>query len=318
MSIKSIERRLVLILVVTVASFGVARGQESEPQYWYPVEPFRIEVDRGNPEIRELLARWDRIGTEAQGSTNRFAGLYVKSGYRGWLLRWAPGAGYVYVFHYEGLSIIDFSYGKVEVTASEIRFIPERDMRETYREQPLKTPLNWVATQAPQWKFMIPADELKDFGEYVAGLSVYNDFNGPCCEFDPFFVAPTATGEVAGITVPDKYQRFVKRPITGSIVSVGKRRVVKEYGLEGKFFSHSFLEKTSLTPVTVNAGRNHGLKKNMLLRFAGAQFDLPGEYIQVISVGRQTATALVIRGADASFPPIRPGLRVTTSPILDN
>lgn len=333
-----VKLRAALVLFLTMAGFAIAKGQESEPQYWYPIEPFRIEVDTRNPEIRELLARWERIGNEAQGSTNGFAGMYVKSGYRGWLLRWAPGTGFVYVFHSEGLSIIDFSYGKVEVTESEIRFIPERDMRETYRERQLKTPLHWVATRSSQLKFMIPADELKDFGQYVAGLSDYNDFNGPCCEFDPFFVAPTAAGEIAGvaaITVPDKYQRFVKRPITGRIVSVGRRRVVKNYGLEGKFFSHWFLENSSLTPITIDAGRIHGLKKNMLLRFAGEQFNVPDQFIQVISVGRQTANAVVIRGVDdrnhetyvvnpresdkrISFPAIRPGLRVTTSPILNN
>lgn len=333
-----VKLRVALVFVVTVAGFAVARGQESEPQYWYPVEPFRIEVDRRNPEIRELLERWERIGNEAQGSTNGFAGLYVKSGYRGWLLRWAPGAGFIYVFHSEGLSIIDFSYGKVEVTASDIRFIPERDMRETYLEKPLKTPLNWIAAQAPQLKFMIPADELKDFGQYVAGLSEYNDFNGPCCEFDPFFVAPISTGEVAGlagITVPDKYQRFVGQPIIGNVVSVGKRRVVKDYKIAGKFFSHWFLENSSLTPITINAGRIHGLKKNMLLRFVGEQFNVPDQFIQVISVGRQTATAVVIRGVDdrnqesyvvnpresdkrVNFPTIRPGQRITTSPILNN
>ena len=333
-----VKLRSALVLLVTVAGFAVARGQESGPEYWYPIEPFRIEVDTRNPEIRALLERWERIGNEAQSISNGFAGMYVKSGYRGWLLRWAPGAGFVYVFHYEGLSIIDFSYGKVEVTSGEIRFIPERDMRETYRGQKLQTPLSWIAIQAPQLRFMIPADEIADFGQYVAGLSNYNDFNGPCCEFDPFFVAPRAMGEVAdvaAITVPDKYQRFMRPPITGRIVSVGRRRVVKDYGLEGKFFSQSFLDKSSLTPIKINAGRIHGLKKNMLLRFAGDQSDVPDQFIQVTSVGRQTATAVVIRGVDdgnqesyivnphesdkrISFPPIRPGLRVTTSPILKN
>jgi hypothetical protein len=184
---KSINLRVALVLLVTVTVFTVTQGQD---QYWYPVEPFRIEVDRQNPEVRELLERWDRIGKEAAGI------MYQKSGYRGWLLRWAPRAGFVYVYHSEGLSIIDFSYGKVELTSSEIRFIPERDMGETFRGIKLKTPLTWVAAQSPQLKFMIPKDEIESFSQYVAGLHDYNEFNGPCCEFDLFFVSTIAMGEV--------------------------------------------------------------------------------------------------------------------------
>ena len=329
-SMKSICLRPVLMLLITIVVFAVTKGQDPESQYWYPVEPFRIEVDRQNPEVRALLERWDRIGDETRNIT------YQKSGYRGWLLRWAPRAGFVYVYHSEGLSIIDFSYGKVETTSSEIRFIPERDMRETFRRNKLRTPLTWVAAQSPQLKFMIPKNEIESFGQYMAGLHDYNDFNGPCCEFDPFFVSTVPTGElvlsVLPIVVPEDYERFMKRPITGRIVSIGKRRIVKSYGLEGQLYSHHFAE-SSLTPIAIDVGKIHGLRKNMLLRFVGDQFNMPSQYIQVTSVGRETAAAVLIRDVDdrnhesyivnpesgqrISFPPIQPGMQVTTSPILN-
>ncbi len=327
--------RAALILLVTVAIFVVTKAQVSQPQYWYPVEPFRIEVDRQNPEVRELLDRWDRIATETQGIANGPAGMYQKLGYRGWLLRWAPRAGFVYVYHSEGLSIIDFSYGRVEETSSEIRFTPEREMRKTFRDRKLKTPLIWVAAKSSRSKYMIPKDEMKDFGDYVAGLRDYNDFNGPCCEFSPFFVSKVGfVPGVAEILVPDEYQRFMKPPITGRIVSIGKRRLVKEYGLHGMFFGQ-LLEASSLTPITIHIGKVHGLKKNMLLRFTGEQFNLPQQSIQITSVRKQTAVAIVIRSIDERnrdsyidydsepyrrirLPPIRAGMRVTTSPILNN
>ena len=327
------------MLLVTVALFTVTRGQVSESRYWYPVEPFRIEVDTKNPEVRELLDRWDRIGIETQGVTDGPAGMYLKSGYRGWLLRWAPHAGFVYVYHSEGLDIIDFSYGRVEETSSEIRFIPEREMRKSWRGIKLNTPLIWVAAKSTQLKFMIPQDQMKDFGEFVAGLRDYNDFNGPCCEFDPFFVSPVRAGQLASgvsdILVPDEYQRFMRPPITGRIVSIGERRIVKDYGMDRNLFGHLF-QNSSLTTIAINIGRIHGIKKNMLLRFAGEQFNLPGQYIQITSVRRQTAVAVVIRSIDernnddsylenpvesdkrTSFPPLRAGMRITTSPILNN
>jgi hypothetical protein len=335
---KAITLRAALILFVTVAPFAVTKGQVSESQYWSPVEPFRIEVDTKNPEVRELLNRWDRIGKETQGIADGPAGMYQKSGYRGWLLRWAPHAGFVYVYHSEGLSIIDFSYGRVEQTPSEIRFIPERDMRETFRDIKLNTPLIWVAAKSPQLRFMIPKDEMKDFGEFIAGLRDYNDFNGPCCEFDPFFVSPVRAGELASgaseVLVPDEYQQFMKPPITGRIVSIGKRRIVKGYGMDRNLFGNLF-EESSLTPIAINIGRIHGLRKNILLRLAGEQFNLPSQYIQITSVRRQTAVAVVIRSIDKrnqesyldnpfqsdkriNYPPLRAGMRVTTSPILNN
>jgi len=335
---KAITLRVTFILLVTVVLFVVTNGQGSELRYWSPVEPFRIEVDRQNPEVRELLDRWDRIGNEAQGVTNGPAGTYLKSGYNGWLLRWAAHTGFVYVYHSEGLSIIDFSYGRVEETSSEIRFIPEREMRESRRGIKLNTPYIWVAAKSPQLKFMIPKDEIKDFGQYIAGLRDYNDFNGPCCEFDPFFVSEVSKGELvpgaSEIVVPDEYQRFMRRPITGRIVSIGKRRIVKGYGMDRNLFSNLFPE-SSLTPIAINIGRIHGLRKNMLLRLAGEQFNLPSQYIQITSVRRQTAVAVVIRSIDKrnhdsyldnpfesdkriGYPPIRAGMRVTTSPILNN
>src|ERR1044071_6309238 len=202
--------KILLMLLVMGLGLVVTKAQNSGSEFWSPVEPFRIEVDKRDPEVRALLERWDRIGEEPQGI------MYQKSGYRGWLLRWAPRAGFVYVYHEEGLSIIDFSYGKVEVASGEIRFIPERDMRQTYRGTKLKTPLTWVAAQSPRSQFMIPREEIQSFSQYVAGLGDYKDFNGPCCEFDPFFVSTASTEEpVQGepaVRVSDEYQRFIKQP----------------------------------------------------------------------------------------------------------
>ncbi len=333
----SIKLRVALITLVTFVSLGNVRGQDSELQYWRPVEPFRIAVDNNDPEIRTLLERWEGIGAELPGARSDFAGTYLKAGYRGWILRWAPSAGFVYVYHSEGLSIIDFAYGKVEVRPDEIRFIPERDLRRTVRGIKLELPLIWIPTHSKEVRYMVPGNSIEDFGKYVAGLGDYNDFNGPCCEFDPFFESSVTRREpssnISAIFVPATYQRFIKRPITGHIVSVGKRRIVKNYGLRGELYSHLFGE-SSLTSIVIDVGRVHGLRKNMLLRIAGDQFNLPRQFVRVASVGKRTAVAVVIREVDEShnetypvgslesnkrisFPPIRPGMLVTTSPILN-
>src|SRR5690349_21420811 len=138
---KFISLRAAFILLVTVALFNVTKGQVSESQYWYPVEPFRIEVDRKNPEVRELLERWDRIGNEAQGISSGAAGTCLKPAQTGWLLRRGRRVGFVYCYRAEGVSIIDFGYGTVGVMADALQFIPEDDMRETLRDRKPETPL---------------------------------------------------------------------------------------------------------------------------------------------------------------------------------
>ena len=331
----SIRLRVAVITCAILASFATVSGQDSGTQYWYPVEPYRIEVDRTNPEVRGLLDQWERIGSElSQRNSNSFAGTYRKDAYRGWILRWSPGAGFVYFYHYEGLSLIDFSYGAVAVTPTEIQFIPEREMSLTLMGNKLRTPLVWIPAQTQHLRYMIPKTEFNDFGQYVAGLSHYNDFNGPCCEFDPFFAEPVSAVDVirsdSVISVPDEYQQFIKRPITGYINFVGKRRIVKDYGLTGTLFQ-SRLGECSLRFIAINVGRFHGISKNMLLRVMGDQFNLAGQYIKVTSVRRRTAFAVLIRPVDdkgnetyvesdkrISLPLIRPGMRVTTSPIMNH
>ena len=319
--------------LVILALFTTVSGQDPGTRYWSPVEPYRIEVDRTNSEVRALLDRWERIGSELERNPNGFAGTYRKDGYRGWILRWAPQTGFVYFYHYEGLSLIDFSYGDVAVTPTGIRFIPQRQMKVTFRGTTLRTPLVWIPAQTQHLRYMIPKIELKDFGRYVAGFSDYNDFNGPCCEFQPFFVAPVPAVDVgrshSGISVPDEYQQFIKQPITGYVTFVGKRRIVKDYGLDAKLFSSS-LGECSLRTIAINVGRRHGIRKNMLLRVVGDQFNVPGQYIKITAVQGRTAVAVLIRRVDEhgnetyvdsdkliTLPPLRAGMRVTTSPIIN-
>jgi len=169
---------------------------------------------------------------------------------------------------------------------------------------------------------MIPKTEIRDFGQFVAGLSEYNDFNGLCCEFAPFFVQPIDSAQSnSDIPVPDKYRQLIKGSITSNVTFVGKRRLVKDYSLFGTFYSGSVGE-SSLRTIAIDAGRVQGLRKNMLLRVVGDQFNLPGQYIKVTSVQRRTAVAVLIRevddGGNETYPLFRPGMRVTTSPILNH
>jgi hypothetical protein len=309
-------------------------GQIKQEEYWQPIENSRMEIDRANPEIRNLILRWEEIGNDLRTTTNPLAGTYEQWGYRGWFLRWSPGKGFVYVFHSEGLSIIDFSYGRVSTTSEAIVFDPEREMKETFRSKRLSLPRKWIPIRLADGAYLVPEERIKDFGNYAGGFGEYNDFNGPCCEFSPFFFKPNETGSAARSTlvVPPTYQRFIRQPINAEIRSIGRKRFARNYGLDGELYSHLFL-KASLISVVINAGSRQGVKRNELFRLIGQP---RSQFLRIVSVQEKASRGVVIRDRDddgretyfefvagmkdpqrKSFPPVHPGTKVTTSPVLD-
>lgn len=323
---------IVAVLLLPCLNQNVASQQD---QYWEPTEHYRIEIDPHNAEVRALISRWNEIGEEIKSSKNPLAGTYEKTGYRGWLLRWSPAKGFVYVYHSEGLSIIDFSFGKVRVTSDKILFDPEREMKETFRETKLTTPREWIPADSTAGSYLVAAQEIKAFGNYVGGFGNKNDFIGPCCDFDPFFFSPkqmTRDPRATSLVVPAAYESFIRKPINGKIIYVGKKRFVRNYRLDGDLYYQLFTN-ASLTRVGLNVGSQRGVRKNQLFRLIGQP---DPQYLKVTAVGKRTSSGVVIRdrnddgsetyfksangtpdSREKPFPPLQAGIKVTTSPILD-
>jgi hypothetical protein len=328
-------RRTSFILAAFLAIVPGVHPQIKQPAYWEPIEPYRIEIDPSNPEVRALISRWNQIGEDLKTNNSLVAGTYEEQGYRGYFIRWSPRAGYVYVYHSEGQFIIGFSYGKVSKTLDEIVFEPEREMKESFDSVKLTMPTTWVPILSATGAYLIPKGRLSDFGNYVGGFGQYNDFNGPCCDYSPFFFMPKATTGhelPRAVIVPSKYESFIKAPIRSRIVYVGQKKRVKDYGLEGANYSQ-FFEKASLTPVKIDAGSRQGVRRNQLFRLIN---EPQYQYLKITSVHQNRADGIVIRDVDDDgretyldfvsgtsepqrkpFPPIHVGTRITTSPILD-
>jgi hypothetical protein len=295
----------------------------SEDTTWYL-------PDAPAAELEAFKSRWRAIGEESKSAANEFAGAYVQYGaMRTSYFRWAPGAGFVYAYVYENFSVIDFSYGKVAVTPSGIAVIAERE--QTTRE-PLgrrrATPRRLVTAAWGGSNYLIPVGEMRDFGNYVAGLGQYNDFNGPCCEFAPFLVAARRASPAAPPgrpAVPAQYAWLMKEPIEAKIEQVGRGRVVKGYGVEGAFYGEWYPE-ASLTTVRIGAGARQRVRRGLLFRL----LDTPdaGQFLKITKVGRASSAGVIIRGADdgreycfdanydkRACAPVPVGSRVTTRPF---
>jgi hypothetical protein len=229
--------------------------------------------------------------------------------------------------------VLDFSYGKVEVTPTAVVFEVERErLGAASVRRPSPMPRRWVAARWRLTNYLVPEERVAGFGMYVGGFGRYNDFNGPCCDFTPFFRAEPRRDPGKSFdapAVPAAYARLMRRPVEATVTSVGRRRVVKDFGLKGELYEQWF-ETASLTPVTFDAGRASGLKAGMLLRLA----DEPGgQYLKVTRVGGTRSEGVVVRHihdegetyydfgpggqgppTQKVYPPVRVGARVTSAP----
>lgn len=298
--------------------------------------PWRLPEETTREEAAALNARWKAIGEELKSAPGEFAGTYFDGGdTRHSYLRWSPGGGFVYLYAYEHFAVLDFSYGRVEVTPTAVVFEVERERRGAASvRQPSPTPRRWVAARWRLTNYLVPEKDVAEFGAYVGGFGPYNDFNGPCCDFTPFYRAKPRRAPGESFDVPEvaaPYARLMRRPVVATITSLGRRRVVKDFGLKGEIYSQWF-ERASLTPVTLSAGSASGLKAGMLLRLA----DEPGgQYLKVTRVRAARSEGVLIRDIDEDgretfydfadgggptrkdFPPVRVGARVTSAPPAD-
>ncbi|HEX5709255.1 MAG TPA: hypothetical protein VFX96_18270, partial [Pyrinomonadaceae bacterium] len=281
-----------------------------------------------------LRARWRAIEEELKTTESEFAGIYEQGGeMRQTFVGFAPRAGFVYFYVYEHFAVIDFSHGSVEVTPSEIVFTVEREQQsESFNKQPHPTPRRWVAARWNRTNHLVPEPRISDFGDYVAGLGRYNDFNGPCCGFAPFLMSPARVAperDYEHPAVPAKYERLMKRPIEATILWVGRKRRVKDYGSEGELYEHLHQQAT-LTPVRLDAGRRRGVRRGLLFRLAGVEgYEGTAQYLKITRVLPDSSQGVVVRDLDEEgretfydldskkslpFAPVAVGMKVSTRP----
>jgi len=283
------------------------------------------DVALGPKEQKQLLELWEAIGEDLKTNNQRIAGTYVKLDHTaGYFLRWSVSKGFIVIPYFDQNLITDFGYGKANIVDdSDVIFISER--RLTGERGLSKMPERWTAILG----YLMPTEELKEFGEFRAGIGEYNEFNGSCCDFSPNFLCHKIDGDAASRSfgIPPKYAHLIKPPITGQITFVGRRKPAKKWGYQGVLHGH-WIETAVVIPVTINAGRDAGVKRNMLFRMVGEPDFY--QYLQIIGVNKKTSRGYVVRdisgdrketyrdeatNEEKPLPAIRMGIKVTTSPL---
>ena len=313
------------IIVLALFSAVVANGQTSDfrSSGWNNgIGHSAWELAMAAQDQKLLLELWDSIGKDLQSKPSKLAGTYVKGGHSwGYFLRWS-NKGFIVIPYFDQNLITDFGYGKVSIADdSDVIFTSERQLKGGRGLG--RMPERWTAILG----YLIPVERLAAFGQFRAGLGEYNNFNGSCCEFIPDFLCSKIDPPENPVlqSIPSKYAHFIQAPITAQITYVGRKKTVKDWGYDGVLYSQ-WMDKAVLIPVTIDAGRRNGVKPKMLFRLIGAPDFY--QYLQIVRVNTRTSYGYVVRDvsfktetyyddetkAEKPLPPIRIGIRVTTSP----
>jgi hypothetical protein len=319
-------RRLTAVasaLVLLVA--GATRAQVEQPHLWEDLhwEPLYLELKHdsrySNYTRDDFFAARSRSGqilAEIDGAADEWAGEYGSGGSEvGFTtLRLAPESGFVLVYVYTCLpSVRWLNYGRVVAKPHVIELVPSLSLHDLWRSE---RPVRFLKVKWGEWRYLIPEKQIGSFCDYVAGLGA---FNGEA-ESDlvgSFFVKRGDHADPADElpVVPPGYEHFVKRSVDATIVDVGVARVQE---------SDNPWWNDLVTPVTIDAGRMHGVRPGMVFYLYGST---RGETVEVRTVGARTAKGVIVRsthkpgvkigasddGKDPDYEPIHVGWRMSTS-----
>jgi hypothetical protein len=304
------------LLVSSVAAAQEARVDENgrwmsgvgEP-WWFGSNNYTAE------QAAEARGKWQQIEAERAAGHDDGAGDYgLDMSVRLHVLRWSPGGGFVFFNVNTCMANVDtLDYGEVVAdTPSFIEIVSRRlDGAGNKRK--------FVKVRWGEQRYLIEEDAVSAFCDHVAGLDAHG---GGGAVFENNFLLHTDDAERPTAilpTVPPEYRKFVRRPIDAVITKVGKSYT--EVDPENEWWNES------ITPVTINAGSNRGVRRGMKIPVLDS--DEFNESVEITRVGLEDARGIIVRsvrkrpgvklnewddGTDAPRQPVSAGWRLTTSP----
>ena len=244
----------IVFLILLSAPAGAQPDLEEKYAIWNIPGARRWLTYHLEPEdVVRLKDKWSQIDRSLDAEKNEFAGRYFQYGYMsGRFLIWSLSKGFVYVQYFDMEHPCYFSYGQARAIGKEVVFKTEYETSRSICPGGQATPLKWIP--AGDGKFFIPAAEAKRFGEFYAGRG---EFDGFFLKWQDSFPFPrlwnSRDRRAAKFVLPVEYRKFVRRPVEGKIMSIGKKRIGKYKPIFSPFW-----DKSSLTPVTLNVGQSKG------------------------------------------------------------
>ena len=336
---------LVTFFIVQVFTVYGQGFDELDPQgRWINgiTEPWWFPDNISAEDIKSAQSVWSSIGKQT-ALDGLMGDYFIGSDTHGGYLRWMDGRYVLFNVDKCQAKVMAFSYGTVVFSPDLVQLIPEKKASGStnHRHGP-ETKLRFLPVIWRNTRYLVPENEIAEFGNYVAGLGEYNSPDFIFLEFAQFFVklrdtASSAVEDPGGIqrrrsdlfivpSVPQGYERFIKKPIDGNIVSRAKSYVRKN--AENEWWDDLII------PVSINVGSANGLKEKMFLRVVGTDgFGGNLEYVEITKVGFKLSRGIIARPIrkipcikfaptddceNPDYQAIKVGFRVTTNPVRED
>ena len=192
----------------------------------------------GIPEsdVRNSIEHWERIGRDIE---NARSGGYGSGGAtHGTYVRWSERSGFVWldVDHCMG-GPMRIVRGRAEVVPTGVILFPEIRLGHSEghdghgQHSNSSNRIDLLSITWMRGNFLVTKDRLRDFSDWTAGLGEYND-RSPFIDEYPFLASWDGESDSEPATYqlpvyPAGYERYIKRPVRGTVISIGKaqRRV---------------------------------------------------------------------------------------------
>ena len=265
-------------------------------------------------QIFNTQMKWKAIEDLQPTTKDDWAGAYVI----GWEtsarhVRWSPEKGFVDLrVSTCAAAVTKLDYGEVVVKSpTSIEFISNIAGHETKR--------TFVKVKWGEQRYLVEESEVQDFCDYIVGLG---KFNNSAYDGAVFLIkggdGGNPTAEMP--TVPSEFQQYVRKPFHAEITKVGKPYIEVD--------SESDQSDELITPVTINIGSNHGLKRDTALPILDTQQFSQTEKVIITRVAKTYALGIIVRyiekghgdnpknakySFDEECPPVAVGWKLTTS-----
>jgi len=260
---------------------------------------------------------WNEIEKQSNNAGDEWAGVYsiaegeVNMSY----LRWSPQHGFVRFHIYTCLPAVrGLDYGKVVVSEDHVELVSSRASETENSEE---SPTKYVKVKWGERHYLVAENDIESFFTYTSGRGSlpYTDAGVP---IDFWGRIDDSAKPIADVpVVPSAYAEHVKKPIDTRIIKVGRSYTEVDPDND-VWLDH-------VTPVTLNAGSNAGLKRGMTLHVVKSE---DYETVVLTRVGRNYALGIIVRSMrkpgvplvefepniKRDYPPIEVGWQVSTSP----
>ncbi len=275
------------IVVFTMTAMAQSTSQFEVDGRWMNgvSEPWWFEAVHPRNEVLVVQQKWADIESQLRTSSDhRWEGDFFEgTDTHGDYLRWSSKAGFVWLKVDKcRATVMSFSYGKVSAGPTSVELVPEKTIGGTKHHRQIDfAAVKFLPVAWSKELMLVPQSDIASFGDYVAGLGQYNQLL-MFVEGIMFF-SRTVDDEYPDSKdpiVPPGYERFIKKPINATVVSVGKPYTKR---------SDNEWWDDLITPVSLKLSRV-GAKPKLMLRIADSE-----EVIELTAVRGQSAFGKIVR-----------------------